>query len=103
MFVLEFLIDRWTSYANIKSMKENAGQKGRLCPDYHCFTCDELKKHLGVIKLNGLPPFPRISMEFKSQKDDFANGNDFIKSRLGPNAEHCHKYFKRFFLRATSY
>ena len=36
-------------------------------------------------------------MKFYSQQDDFANGNDFVRSHLGPNAERHHKHFKQFF------
>ena len=36
-------------------------------------------------------------MKFKSQREDPMNGNDFISSCLGPNAERRHTHFKRFF------
>ena len=78
-------------------MQINAGQKGRLCPDYTNFLCDKLKQHLGVIILNGISPSPRVAMKFYSEQDDFANGNDFVRSHLGPNAERHHKHFKQFF------
>jgi len=49
------------------------------------------------VLLNGISPFPQISLKFNNQKEDFVNGNDFIKNNLGPNAERRHKHFRRFF------
>ena len=96
-FLPRYLIDRWTSYTNTKAMMVNAGQEGQLYPDYEQFTCNELKRHLGVIILHGISPSPRVAMKFHTQQDDFANGNDFVRANLGPNAERRHKHFKRFF------
>jgi len=96
-FLLNSLIENWNSYTNTKALLANAGQKGKLYPDYKPFTCNKLKKHIGVVLLNGISPFPQISLKFHNQKADFVNGNDFIKNNLGPNAERRHKHFRRFF------
>lgn len=96
-FLPNFLIENWTSYINTKALLANAGQAGKMYPDFKPFTCDELKKHIRVVLLQGISPSPRVSMKFKLQKVDFANDNDFVRNNLGPNAEHRHKHFKRFF------
>ena len=80
-----------------ESDDRNAGKKGSLYPDFKDFETAELKRHIGCIILHGISPSPQVSMKFKSQKDNFANGNDFIHSHMGPNAERQHKHFKRFF------
>ena len=53
-FVPSRLTDCWTSYTNTKAMIHNAGQKGKPYPDFINFTCNELKKHIGLFILQGI-------------------------------------------------
>ena len=91
------LTDRWTTYTNHKAMLENAGQPGKLYPDFTPFTVKELRQHIGVRILHGLSPSPRVEMKFDNQAKDPVNGNDFVSNSLGPNATRRHKHFRRFF------
>ena len=96
-FLPNNVVDTWTSYTNTKAMMSNAGEEGKSYPDFIPFTCAELRKHIGLFMLQGISPSPQISMKFKNQNEDFANGSDFVRRSFGPNAARRHKHFKRFF------
>ena len=96
-FIPTKLTDTWTSYTNIKAMRDNAGQRGKPYPDYKPFTTRELRQHIGVYIQNGISPSPNINKKFKSQNQESANGNDFIFRSLGPNASRRHRHFQRYF------
>ena len=96
-FLPKHLTSAWCSYTNTKAMQSNAGQEGEVYSDFTQFTPIELRKHIGVYFLHGLAPSPTISMKFKKQSQNCINGNDFVSSCLGPNAERRHKHFRRFF------
>jgi hypothetical protein len=91
------LTDLWTSYTNVKALKANAGNKGRIYPDFIPFKPDELRQHIGVYILHGLSPSPQLTMKFQSQNVDPVNGNDFVHRSLGPTGLRRHKHFKCFF------
>ena len=77
-------------------MLANAGQKGETYPDFKPSTLTELRKHIGVYFVHGLSPSPSVSHKFQSQADNPINGNDSVKSSLGPNTTRRHKHFKHF-------
>ena len=58
------LTGMWTSYTNDKALLSNAGQEGKIYPDWVPFTNDELRYHVGVYMVHGLSPLPHVSMKF---------------------------------------
>ena len=96
VFLPKTLTSLWTTYTNTKALLANAGQKGEIYPDFKPFTPTELRKHIGVYFVHGLSPSPHVNQKFQSQADNPMNGNDFVKSCLGPNATRRHKHFKHF-------
>ena len=96
-FVPRSLTDKWTVYTNTKALLANAGQIGKPYPDYKNFSCEELRKHIGIYILHGIAPSPQLQLKFKTQTQNFANGSDFVVRHFGPNIDRRHKHFRRFF------
>lgn len=93
-----FSLSQITTFTNTKARLANAGKGGTFYRDYQGdFTVKETRQHLGLYIWNGLSPSPRMDLKFQSQADDPVNGNDYIKSELGPGAERRHKHFRAFF------
>ena len=96
-FLLRSLTSQWNSFTSHKAILSNAGQAGKLYPDYTPFTNDEFTKDIGMYMVHGLDPSPQVSIKFTSQEQDEINGNDIVKRSLGPAATGRHKHFCRFF------
>ena len=45
-FVPDSLVGTWTTYTNNKAILENAGQEGKLYPDWKPFKVRDLKQHI---------------------------------------------------------
>ena len=80
------LTDKWEMYSNHKALLENAGQEGKLYPDFTDFKVKEIRQFIGARMMHGLAPAPRLQMKFRIQADDEVNGKDFINRCVGPNA-----------------
>ena len=58
---------------------------------------DLFEHHLYLYYFNGINPYPRIQMKFKSSSADPVQGNDFPHKSFGHNSVRQHKQFKCFF------
>ena len=92
-----YLTEKWEMYSNHKALLENAGQEGKLYPNFTDFKVKEIRQIIGARMMHGLAPAPRIQMKSRSQADDDVNGNNFISRCVGPNATRRYSHFKRFF------
>ena len=59
------------------------------------FTMDAFERHAYMYYFNGLNPYLRIEMNFKSISDDIVQGNDLLQIVFGRNYVRHHKDFNR--------
>lgn len=93
----KFSISQCAINSNLQATLNNAGPGGTTYPKFTSFSVDELQKFMGIQIVQGLSPSPRIQMKFKSPNQSPFNGNDLIRTAMGPNAEERWKHFKSFF------
>ena len=55
----------FSTYSNHKSLLENAGQEGKLYPDFTDFKVKEIRQFIGARMVHGLAPAPRLQMKFR--------------------------------------
>ena len=68
---------------------------GDTCdPNFVLFTMDDFERHLYLYYFDGINPYPRIQMQFKSRSTDTVQGNDFLQKTFFHNAVRGHKKFK---------
>ena len=92
-----FSVSNWTHYMNAKAMLVGAGQQGHIYEGrWKNFEVDDTQKIMGAMIIDGLAPSPRLVQKMKSQRQDRTQGNDFIASAMGPNAELKYKLFRQF-------
>ena len=71
---------------------------GDTCyPNFVPFIMDLFEHHLYLYYSNGINPYPRIQMKFKSSSADPVQGNDFPHKSFGHNSVRQHKQFKCWF------
>ena len=88
-------IEQLTKWTNTKAIMNGAGDQ--MYRDLKPFTCEEIRRHLGIYILQGIVPSPRVELKFASQSYDPIYGNDFAHNSFGTNAVRRHRHFKAFF------
>mmetsp|Transcript_11360 Transcript_11360/g.16534 ORF Transcript_11360/g.16534 Transcript_11360/m.16534 type:complete len:156 (+) Transcript_11360:872-1339(+) len=96
---LQFLIEEWCTFTNLKAVLGNAGDGGCKYNNFEPFTVCEIQKILGVYILNGLSPSPQVEHKLKPQSKDPINGINLFSTSLGKfgTSARCFKEFKCFF------
>ena len=83
------------NFAYLKASICHADMK--IYKNWKKFTTKEIRRFVGLYVLDGVCSSPRVSMKFRTQTKDPANGNDLCHKIFGSNAENRLKMFKYFF------
>ena len=72
-------------------------ERGGYSRKFVQFTPDEIERHISLYIFQGLNPSPRVTMKMKTQNMEPLQGCDAIAEAMGPNAEHRHREFRKYF------